>query len=140
MKKLKYLTEDDWNQDIYQDIETGKNYIHIDGVMYYSSAVWGEPICPVEFEYEIVEPKPENPQRHTYMMLSMYKSRVEFFLDWGKGNVKELKEESIDAHIEEMKSMWNSLVEKPEWLTMKQIDNYHERMKRYIPHDEPVRS
>ena len=128
MKQLKYTGEDDWHQPLYKDEETGIIYVEVDGVMHFRTVDWGEPICAVDFEF-IRDSVPENPQQFTYMMLDMMKSRVEYFLGWGKGHLRHLNGESIDQHIKEMTDLWNSLKEKPEWLTIDQINEYAQRMQ-----------
>lgn len=128
MKNLKYIREDDWHNPLYKDEETGIIYVEVDGVMHYRTVDWGEPLCPVDFEF-IRDPKPENPQKHTYMMLDMMRGAADYFLGWGKGHLKHLYGESVDEHIQEMKDLWNKLNDKPEWLTMEKIENYHKQMK-----------
>lgn len=73
----------------------------------------------------------QNPHRHTYMMLSRLQSDCEYFLNHGGRSEKNLWALSVDAQIEEMKNLWNSLPEdaKPEWLTMEQIEEYEKQMK-----------
>ncbi len=129
MKKLTYLKEDDWSQPLYKDEETDKTYVMVDGVLHYRSLDYGEPVCQVDFEYTLINTPEANPQQHTYMMLDMLRSRVEYFLGYGKGHLKHLSGESIDYHINEMKDMWNSLKDKPDWLTMEQISMYDQRMR-----------
>lgn len=129
MKKLKYLREDDWSNPLYEDEETGTIYVEVDDVLHFRTLDWGEPICSVDFEYTLVGTPEDNPQRHTYAMLAMMRSKVEYFLGWGKGHLRHLSGESVDQHIKEMKDYWNSLKEKPDWLTMDQIDDYAERMR-----------
>lgn len=128
MKQLTYTGEDDWHQPLYKDEETGIIYVEVDGVMHFRTVDYGEPVCQVDFEYTLTGTPEENPQEHTYMMLDMMRSKVDYFLGYGKGHLRHLSGESIDYHINEMKDMWNSLKEKPEWLTMEQIDEYAQRM------------
>jgi hypothetical protein len=126
MKMLKYIGESYWSYPLYED-ENGTTYVEVDGTMMYHTPDWDEPICPVDFDF-IREPVPQNPQRHTYAMLSMKESSVKYFLGWGKGHLRHLSGESIETHIQEMKDLWNSLIEKPEWLSMEQIETYHKQM------------
>jgi hypothetical protein len=131
MINLRYVTDDDWNNPLYENENTGVLYVEVDGLIHYRSGEYGEPIQPVGFKYEITHPKPENPQKHIYMMLDMMRSRVKYFLGWGKGNRNELREGSTEEHITEMKRLWDSLIEKPEWLTMEEIEDYHQQMRDY---------
>jgi len=66
-----------------------------------------------------------------YMMLSRLQADCEYFLGNGKGSERSLHQGSVEAQIAEMKKIWNSLKEKPEWLTMEQIDDYEKQMKNY---------
>ena len=66
-----------------------------------------------------------------YMMLSRLQSDCEYFLGNGKGSVKRLHQGSVEGQIAEMKKIWNALKEKPEWLTMEQINDYENQMKNY---------
>lgn len=79
-----------------------------------------------------------NPHRHTYMMLSRLQSDCEYFLNHGGRSEKNLWALSVDAQIEEMKNLWNSLPEdgKPEWLTMEQIEEYEKQMKEAPEYSE----
>lgn len=80
----------------------------------------------------------QNPHRHTYMMLSRLQSDCEYFLNHGGRSEKNLWALSVDAQIEEMKNLWNSLPEdgKPEWLTMEQIEEYEKQMKEAPEYSE----
>jgi hypothetical protein len=132
MIKMRYVRDDYWDQPLYESEDTGILYVEVNGRLYYRSGDdWEEPVCPVNFEYKITHRKPLNPQKHIYMMLDMMRSRVKYFLGWGKGNRNELKEGSIEEHITEMKRLWDSLIEKPEWLTMEEIEDYHQQMRDY---------
>ena len=77
------------------------------------------------------EPLTENNtnSEYQYMLLDRLKTDCEYFLGNGNRNEKHLWAGSVDAQIKEMKKIWNSLKEKPEWLTMEDINNYEKLMK-----------
>jgi hypothetical protein len=75
-----------------------------------------------------------------YRMLSRLQSDCEYFLGAGNGFEKHLWAGNVDDQIELMKKLYNSFPEseKPEWITMNQIDNYENKMKAYKWLDEAV--
>lgn len=77
------------------------------------------------------EPLTENNtnSEYQYMLLDRLKTDCEYFLGNGNRNEKHLWAGSVDAQIKEMKKIWNSLKEKPEWITMDDINNYEKEMK-----------
>lgn len=66
---------------------------------------------------------------YQYMLLDRLKTDCEYFLGNGNRNEKHLWAGSVEAQINEMKKIWNNLKEKPEWLTMEDINNYEKLMK-----------
>lgn len=66
-----------------------------------------------------------------YMMLGRLQQDCEYYLGNGNRSEKNLWAKSVDAQIEEMKKIWNSLPidKKPEWLTMEDILRYEKEMK-----------
>ena len=82
-------------------------------------------------EFESYTKKEENNTNleYNYMLLDRLRSDCEYFLGNGNRNEKDLWAGSVDAQINEMKKIWNSLKEKPEWLTMEDINNYEKLMK-----------
>ena len=65
-----------------------------------------------------------------YMMLSRLKQDCEYFLGNGNRYEKNLWAGNVKDQISEMKRIWNILPkdEKPEWLSMEDIENYEKRM------------
>ena len=82
-------------------------------------------------EFESYTKKEENNTNleYNYMLLDRLRSDCEYFLGNGNRNEKHLWAGSVDAQINEMKKIWNSLKEKPEWLTMEDINDYEKLMK-----------
>ena len=70
----------------------------------------------------------ESPQKFQYMMLSRLQRDCEYFLGYGQRNVRHLWAETVEEHIKEMKSLWGCLVEKPQWLSLEEIETYEEKM------------
>ena len=67
-----------------------------------------------------------------YMMLSKMQADCEYVLGCGgKGAMRYLVNKSIPDHISEMKDRLNSFKrdEKPEWLTLSQIEEYERKMQ-----------
>ena len=65
------------------------------------------------------------------MLLARLKQDCEYFLGNGNGSERHLWAGNIDEQIDKMKELYNSFAdeEKPEWITMKDIDNYEKKMK-----------
>lgn len=82
-------------------------------------------------EFESYTKKEENNTNleYNYMLLDRLRSDCEYFLGNGNRNEKHLWAGSVDAQINEMKKIWNSLKEKPEWITIEDINNYEKKMK-----------
>ena len=75
------------------------------------------------------EPLPKD-KAFAYSMLGRLKSDCEYFLGNGNGYEGHLWAQSVEEQIKEMRGRWNSFTEdeKPEWLTMDQIDEYEQKM------------
>lgn len=68
-------------------------------------------------------------KRFRYMMLDRMRQDCEYYLRiGGSANVLWAKDEK--QHIQNMKDIWNSFDEndKPEWLTMEEIEQFEKRM------------
>lgn len=88
-------------------------------------------------EEEIVENE-EDSKSYNYMMLDRLKTDCDYFLGNGNGCLKYLYYKDVDRHIEEMKKIYNSFSkkEKPEWLSIEDIDNYKEKMEELLEENE----
>lgn len=95
---------------------------------------------PVGTDEIYYEPLPRE-KAFEYSMLSRLKSDCDYFLGNGNGYEGHLWAHSVEAQIKEMRKRWNAFAEdeKPEWLTMEQIDEYERQMlekrKERISHD-----
>ena len=87
---------------------------------------------------EFLNESSENTQQHQYMMLSRLQSDCEYFLGNGKGGERNLYYKNVPEHIAEMKRLWNELIEKPEWLSMEDINNYEQQMLNYTEEEVSV--
>lgn len=67
---------------------------------------------------------------HEYRMLSRWKMDCEYFLGAGNGFEPHLYFGSVEKICDAMEETWNKLPadEKPEWLTMEQIQEYRKGM------------
>ena len=70
-----------------------------------------------------------NSQEFSYMLLSRLQSDCKYFLGHGGRSERVLWAGSVEEQISEMKKLWNELVVKPDWISLSDIDNYHEMMK-----------
>lgn len=90
------------------------------------------PTCRKEgFENDVYyEPLPHEMQ-FRYSMLSRLKADCEYFLGNGNRFEGHLWAGSVEEQIKEMKQRWNEFEddEKPEWLTMEDIEEYERKMK-----------
>lgn len=70
-----------------------------------------------------------NDPKLLYQMLSRLESDCKYFLGNGNGAEKHLWALTVDNQISAMKEIYNKLEEKPEWLSLEQINNYEKQMK-----------
>lgn len=92
--------------------------------------ICGEPGYRVTEPIECDEPYKVNPRAFDYSMLGRYKSDCDYFLGNGNGYEDHLYFHSVEKQIAEMRKLHDSFAdnEKPEWLTMEQIDDYEKKM------------
>lgn len=64
-----------------------------------------------------------------YMMLDRLKTDCNYFLGNGNRNEKHLWAGDVDEQIKLMKDLYNSFEEKPEWISMEDIENFEKQMK-----------
>lgn len=76
------------------------------------------------------ESKDNEGSEYDYMLLSRLKSDCDYFLGNGNRYEKHLWAGNVDDQIAKMKELYNKLPEKPEWLTMEDIENYEKEMKQ----------
>lgn len=96
---------------------------------------------PVDNENLYYEPLPED-LAYKYSMLDRLKSDCNYFLGNGSGYEGHLWANTIEEHIKEMRNRWNELAddEKPEWLTLEQINRYEKDMLDVREQIKPIKS
>lgn len=125
----------------YED-ETGKIYFDLNngygGLKLYTGAyklpgeveIEGEPDTMITGNIECDNPFIRHPREADYRLLARLKQDCEYF--WGNGHRYEghLYYLSAEKHCAEMEMLWNSFSDedKPEWLTLDQIQDYRTRM------------
>lgn len=65
-----------------------------------------------------------------YMMLDRLRMDCGYFLGNGNRNEKRLWAGNVEEQIQLMKDLYNSFEEKPEWISMEEIENYERQMKQ----------
>ena len=128
----------------YED-EKGKLYFDenngVGGLNLYTGAyrnedgeILGEPDTKVTESVECAEPFVRHPRERDYRMLGRLKSDCEYFLKFGAGNENVLYYKNVEEHCNAMEKLWNSFEaeDKPEWLTMEQIQEYRDKMTREL--------
>jgi hypothetical protein len=61
-------------------------------------------------------------------LLARLKSDCEYYLNYGNRSSNVLWSKEEKSHIEDMKILYNSLEENPNWITMEDINKYGELM------------
>ena len=64
-----------------------------------------------------------------YMLLSRMQSDVKYFLGNGNRHEPDLWGGNVENHLNVMYKLWDSLPEKPEWLTREQLGSYAQQMR-----------
>lgn len=70
----------------------------------------------------------EEDDKFNYMMLGRLKQDCEYFLGNGNGHEKHLWAGNVEDQISEMRKIYDKLPEKPEWLSLEDIDKYEKDM------------
>lgn len=71
---------------------------------------------------------PSKDTKFNYMMLSRLQMDCEYFLGNGHGCENHLWAGNVQEQIAKMKKLYNALEEKPEWISMEDIENYEQQM------------
>ena len=128
----------------YED-ENGKLYFDenngIGGLNLYTGAyrdefgdILGEPDKKVTEDVRCAEPFARHTRENDYRMLGRLKQNCEYFLGYGAGNEDALYYKNVAAHCDAMEKLWNSFSEadKPEWLSMEDINEYRHIMTKAL--------
>lgn len=96
--------------------------------------ILGEPDKKVTEVVRCVEPFARHINENDYRMLGRLKSDCEYFLGYGAGNEDALYYKNVAAHCDAMEKLWNSFSEadKPEWLSMEDINEYRHIMTKAL--------
>lgn len=70
----------------------------------------------------------KNQQAFFYMLLSRCKQDCLYYLGHGNRHNKHLFYWDVKKHINKMRELYNILNEKPEWLTLEQINQFERDM------------
>ena len=72
----------------------------------------------------------QSENKFKYQLLSRMKQDCDYYLGCGDSFEKHLWAQNKTEQIETMKSIWNSFSqdEKPEWLTLKELQTYEKEM------------
>lgn len=72
------------------------------------------------------------------MFLDRLKSDCDYFLGNGNGYLGHLYYKDVDKHIDEMRKIYNSFSEeeRPEWISLDDIDNYQEKMTEILEKED----
>ena len=76
-------------------------------------------------------PQKEEVAEGSYQLLSRLKADCDYFLGAGGRAEKHLWTGNVDGQIAKMRELYAALPEKPEWLTMEDIDRYAQRMEPF---------
>lgn len=133
--KLNYVGTDFWSRPVYKDqhgklwkdVELGK-YEHPSLCSSTNNEFEGEPDYPIKADFIILEPYKESPQKFDYMMLSKLQVDCDTHLNTANAYRRRISDDDKQYVIDEMKDLWNGLLEKPEWLTWDQILAYEKRI------------
>ena len=129
---MEYPCYEDENGKIYFDMNDGRNGLDLYTGAYRTEYgdIDGEPNRHITEPIECDEPFKRHTREHDYMMLDRYRSDCDYFLGYGYGYEGCLYYKDVNKHCDEMKKLYNSFAEdeKPEWLTLEQIEKYRADM------------
>lgn len=123
---------EDENGKLYFDENNGKNGLNLYTGAYRTEwdEICGEPCNRVTEPVECDDPFVRHPRERDYMFLDRMRNDCNYFLGNGNGYEGHLWGGSVEAICDEMERIWNSLEEKPEWLTLEQIKEYRKEMMK----------
>jgi len=126
---LEYPCYEDEVGKLYFDINDGRNGLNLYTGAYKHSEngdIYGEPNTSVTEPVECDEPFERHTEEFDYMLLSRLKSDCDYFLGNGNGYEGHLCCGDVNKQCNKMKWLHNSFAEdeKPEWLTLEQIEKY----------------
>ena len=129
---IKYPCYEDENENVYFDINDGKNGLNI-----YSGAfkdivgeICGEPCSQVKESIECNKPFIRHEREIDYMMLDRLRTDCDYFLGNGNGYNGHLYYKDVNTQCNKMLELYNSFKneDKPQWITVEQIEQYKKDM------------
>lgn len=92
--------------------------------------ICGEPNRRVTEKISCDNPFVRHEREADYKLLGRLKSDCDYFLGYGNAYEGYLYFMNIEKHCDEMEKLWKSFedYDKPEWLTLEQINEYREKM------------
>nr|DAR20331.1 MAG TPA: Large polyvalent protein-associated domain 11 [Caudoviricetes sp.] len=123
---------EDENGKLYFDENDGRNGLNLYTGAYRTEwdEICGEPCNRVTEPIECDDPFVRHPRERDYMLLDRMRSDCNYFLGNGNGYEGHLWGGSVEVICDEMERIWNSLEEKPEWLSLEQIEDYRREMMK----------
>lgn len=127
-----YPCYEDESGKLYFDLNDGRNGLNLYTGAYRDECdfIEGEPYARVKETVECDDPFVRHVREMDYQLLSRWISDCDYFLGNGNGYEPHLYFNSVEKQIAAMKEKYNSFAdnEKPEWLTMEDINNYENEM------------
>lgn len=71
-----------------------------------------------------------------YSLLGRLQMDCDYYLGYGGRNPKHLWANNEVKQLELMKTLWNGLPDKPQWLTLEEILEYEDKMTNFKEDDE----
>lgn len=120
LNEIKEITKAEWDKtpNDYKMIRNGQKYIM------YLDPKQGTVLAPCK----IVDKLNEEDNKFNYMMLDRLRTDCEYFLGNGNGYEKHLWAGNVEDQIAEMRKIYDKLPEKPQWLSLEDIDKYEKDM------------
>ena len=130
---MEYPCYEDATGKIYFDLNDGRGKLNLyDGAYRVPGniGIEGEPCNRIKEKVECDDPFVRHAREADYRLLSRLKADCEYFLGNGNRYERYLYYGSAEKHCQEMENLWNSFSDedKPEWLTLEQIQDYTARM------------
>lgn len=120
LNEIKEITKAEWDKtpNDYKMIRNGQKYIM------YLDPKQGTVLAPCK----IVDKLNEEDDKFNYMLLARLKQDCGYFLGNGNGYEPHLWAGNVEDQIAKMKELYNKVPEKPEWLSLEDIDKYEKDM------------
>ena len=108
--------------------EQGLESYNVDSVQFDEETGKGTAYVGLFWEEDLDESLNEADDKFNYMMLDRLRTDCEYFLGYGNGYEPHLWAGNVEDQIAEMRKIYDKLPEKPEWLSLEDIDKYEKDM------------